>query len=174
MKEQTKDNFRCLAAVIFVVAVSILIFTFHDTVFSKLPDWAIVVFFFALLLAAVCLFNRKQKSPEPDRVSFDDSAITRTMPDGKIETVRWADLYEVGIITTDEGPLNEDVFWILAGSNGGCAVSGGAQGMKELLERLQRLPGFDNAAVIEAMGSTTNKKFQCWKRNTEMKPINKG
>ena len=36
--------------------------------------------------------------------------------------------------------------------------------MNELLSRLQQLPGFDNEAVIKAMGSTNNAKFLCWKR----------
>ena len=40
-------------------------------------------------------------------------------------------------------------------------------GMKELLTRLQQLPGFDNGAVIKAMGSTKNDKFLCWKRSSE-------
>jgi hypothetical protein len=170
MKAQTKDNFRCSAAVIFVIAVPILEYAAQRTWLPNLPDWTPIVLFFALLPVAVRFFNPLR---EPDRVSFDDSTITRTMPNGKTETVRWDDLQEVGIITTDEGPFSEDVYWILAGSEGGCAVSGGAQGMNELLERLQKLPGFNNEVVIKAMGSTRNDKFQCWKRNIDTQPTNK-
>jgi hypothetical protein len=36
--------------------------------------------------------------------------------------------------------------------------------MKELLVRLQQLPGFDNGVVIKAMGSTGDARFVCWKR----------
>lgn len=162
MKEQTKDNFRCLAAVFFVIAIPILEYAAQDTWFPRLPGWIPIVLFFALLPITIRLFNPRLK---PDRVDFDDASITRTTPNGQIETVRWDDLQEVGIITTNEGPFSEDVFWFLAGSKGGCVVSSGARGMKELLERLQKLPNFDNEAVIKAMGSTTNNKFQCWKRN---------
>lgn len=171
MKDQTKDNFRCLAAVIFVVAVPILEYAAQGTWFPNLPAWTPIVLFFALLPVALRFFNPRRN---PDQVSFDDSTITRTMPNGKTETVRWDDLQEVGIITTDEGPFNEDVYWVLLGNKGGCAISGGAQGMKKLLERLQTLPSFDNEAVIKAMGSTKNGKFQCWKRNAEMQSTNKG
>lgn len=86
------------------------------------------------------------------------------LPDGKTEALRWEDLQEVGIWTTDEGPAQEDVYWMLIGTDGGCAVSGSAEGIKELLKRLQQLPGFDNEAVIKAMGCTSNNKFVCWKR----------
>jgi hypothetical protein len=170
MKEQTKDNFRCATAVIFVIAVPILEFAAQETWFPHLSDWIPIVFFFGLLPVALRLFNPRLK---PDCVSFDDTTIIRTLPNGKTETVQWDDLQEVGIITTNEGPFQEDVYWILTGSKGGCAVSGGAQGMKELLERLQKLPRFDNETVIRAMGSTRNDKFQCWKRNIETRSANK-
>jgi hypothetical protein len=38
---------------------------------------------------------------------------------------------------TGAGPFAPDVFWILRGSAGGCAVPHGATGDRELLERLQ-------------------------------------
>lgn len=105
----------------------------------------------------------------PDRVSFDDERVVRTMGDGRHESVRWDDLQEVVILTTDEGPLRDDVFWILKGTSGGCAVPSEADGMDALLRRLQRLPGFDDAAVIRAMGCTANEAFVRW-RLSEPRP----
>ena len=103
---------------------------------------------------------------QPDRVLVTDDSVTRFRPDGVQESIRWDDLAEVGIITTDEGPWFEDVYWILIGSDGksGCAVPQGAEGADSLLEALQKLHGFDNEAVIKAMGSTSNAQFVCWKR----------
>lgn len=170
MTAQTKDNFRCLAAVIFAIAATILEFKAQEAWFPHLPTWTPIVFFFAMLPVVVRLFNPRYK---PDCVSFDDAMITRKLPSGKTETLRWDDLQEVGMITTDEGPFDEDVYWILSGSKSGCAVSGGAEGMKELLDRLQKLPDFNNKAVIEAMGSTKNDRFQCWKRSVETPTKNK-
>ena len=57
-----------------------------------------------------------------------------------------------------------DVFWVLHGLNRGCAIPQGATGEKELLERLQKLPNFDNGAVIEAMGCTSDRRFLCWEK----------
>lgn len=107
-----------------------------------------------------------RRSPKPiNAVTFDTECVTRTLPDGNVEIVRWDDLLEVNIITTDEGPYVDDVYWMLHGKDGrGCAVPSEADGMKELLSRLQELPGFDNEAVLKAMGSTNNAIFHCWKR----------
>jgi len=82
--------------------------------------------------------------------------------------VRWDDLGEVSIITTSDGPWAEDVYWLLVASDGksGCAVPQGAEGSQALLEALQKLPGFDNAAVMAAMGSATEAKFICWRRTS--------
>jgi hypothetical protein len=69
-----------------------------------------------------------------------------------VETVQWSDLQAVITMTTDQGPLLDDVFWVLVGKDSGCVVPSEAEGMNNLLVRLQRLPGFDNRKVIEAMG----------------------
>ena len=92
------------------------------------------------------------------------SEIVCERPDGAVERVGWADLETVEIVTTSDGPFAPDVFWVLYGRDGGCAVPQGATGDGMLLERLQALPGFDNDAVIEAMSSTSNRRFLCWQR----------
>ena len=97
-------------------------------------------------------------------VEFDEEGVVRRLPDGGSERVRWEDLREVVIVTTDEGPFVDDVFWMLVGDHGGCAVPSESTGFEALMGRLQRLPGFDNDAVIRAMMSTDNASFVCWRR----------
>jgi hypothetical protein len=97
-------------------------------------------------------------------VRLSDSGVVCERPDGQVERVGWADLEKVEILTTGDGPFAPDVFWVLHGAAGGCAVPQGATGEKELLERLQRLPGFDSGVVIEAMGSTSDRRFLCWQK----------
>jgi len=163
MKDQTKDNLLCTAAVVCLLALPFGEFVAQSTWFPSWPGWIPIVLFVVLIPVALYTFNSR-RSGQIDRVTFDDAGVTRMLPYGKIEAVRWDDLQEVGIMTTDKGPAQEDVYWMLLGTGGGCAVSGGAEGIKELLERLQQLPGFDNEAVIKAMGCTSNNKFVCWKR----------
>ncbi len=121
------------------------------------------------------LFSRWRPDPtEPDRaaesggaaVAFDDERVTRTLPDGRTESVRWDELVAVAIETSDAGPFGDDVAWILAGTAAGCLIPSETPGMDALLIRLQQLPGFDNEAVIAAMGCTTNATFPCWRRRS--------
>ena len=97
-------------------------------------------------------------------VEFDDLSISCRRPSGLIETVRWDDLRAVFIQTTADGPAVDDVFWVRAGEKSGCVVPSEAEGCDKLVERLQRLPGFDNAAVIEAMTCTEDRQFVCWRK----------
>jgi len=110
-------------------------------------------------------WDRKRPAPTPPvTVSFDDSGVRCERADGSIESVLWSDLQMVWIQTTDSGPCADDVFWVLAGRESGCVAPSEAPGMAELIERLQKLPGFDNRAVIAAMASTENRQFVCWQR----------
>lgn len=97
-------------------------------------------------------------------VTYDDDAITCRRWDGVVESVRWSDLRAVILRTTSEGPLVDDVYWILAGNSSGCVVPSEAEGAQALLKRLQQLPSFNNNAAIEAMSCTDDREFLCWQR----------
>lgn len=97
-------------------------------------------------------------------ITLTEEGVACRRPEGLVESVAWADLRAVLIETNDSGPFLMDVFWILIGAHSGCVVPQGATGEHELLDRLQRLPGFDNQALIDAMLSTDNQRFLCWER----------
>jgi hypothetical protein len=98
-------------------------------------------------------------------IHIDDHGVRRELADGKVEQVAWDDLREVAVLTTGDGPFAEDVFFVLAGQGGtGCVIPQSTPESSQLLEQLQRLPGFDNEAFIRAMGSTTDATFVCWRR----------
>ena len=97
-------------------------------------------------------------------IRVSDSEVVCERPDGGFDRVEWKELQKVEVVTTSDGPFAPDVFWVLHGTTGGCAVPQGATGDKELLERLQALRGFDNQAFIEAMSSTSERRFLCWQR----------
>lgn len=98
------------------------------------------------------------------RVIHDDSRILLMSPDGHQEIVLWSSLERVTIETTDAGPFVSDLFWILDTAEGrSYMISMGSPGEAELLSTMQhRLHGFDNMAVVEAMGSTEVARFQVW------------
>jgi hypothetical protein len=101
-----------------------------------------------------------------ERVAFDDHSIRRDLSDGRVETIAWQELDEISIVTTDQGPWVDDVYWLFTNRDRsrGCVVSSAVEGFKELLPRIQLLPGFDNRTVITAMGSTSNQRFVVWKK----------
>src|SRR5580698_7468349 len=100
-------------------------------------------------------FFRKPKSVQKPAspavvVEFDEVGVTCTRPNGSTENVTWSELRAVIIKTTGNGPFVDDLYWMLVGRKSGCLVPSEAQGCDRLLERLQRLPNFDNKAVILA------------------------
>jgi predicted metal-dependent HD superfamily phosphohydrolase len=87
-------------------------------------------------------------------VSCDDDGMTVARDRKKVESVRWADITSV-LIEIDDTWLPQP-WWIVRGANGGCMYPNDARGAEAALERLaSRLPAFDYAAVINAMGLTS-------------------
>lgn len=100
-------------------------------------------------------------------VQSNKDAITVTAPNGEKQSVLWKDLTKVAIRTTDDGPWQADVFWGFHTGNDKPTLvfPGGATGEQELLKEMEsRLHGFDDQAVIKAMGSTSNAYFIVWQR----------
>jgi len=97
-------------------------------------------------------------------VEVDDQGVTFRRGDGVIEAVSWDELGEVRIVTTADGPVADDVFYVLIArdeSHGVAVPQSRVSG--PLLERLQALPGFDSEAMIAAMGSVDEAAFTCWR-----------
>ena len=101
-------------------------------------------------------------------VRLSDSDVVCDRPDGGRERVAWDDLQSVKILSTSDGPLLPDTFWVLCGSASGCVIPWGATGDRELLERLQKLPHFNNMAVINCARTTDDAMTLCWERSTNV------
>ena len=97
-------------------------------------------------------------------VRLGDDDVVCERPDGTRERVTWDDLQRVEIVNTSDGPMRPDTFWLLIGDAGGCAIPWGATGERQLLDRLQKLPGFLNAAVISAATDAGDARRTCWER----------
>jgi hypothetical protein len=97
-------------------------------------------------------------------VEWDEDAVHCRHIDDEAASVRWADLEAVWVITTDRGPWEDDVFFVLKGTERECTVSNEALGMPGLIERLTQLPGFDEEAYFEAMCCTDRERFLIWRR----------
>lgn len=124
-------------------------------------DWMTWLGLGAFGVLGMAVVAERSRPRQPPLVEIDEVGVRRPIGGG-VEAVRWDALVEVGIVTTADGPLLEDFYWILRDADGGgCAVPGevGAP----LLKRLQRLPRFDNEAVIRASCSVEEAAFLCWR-----------
>ena len=109
-------------------------------------------------------FLRGSRASHLASVTFDEVVVACRHPDGSTQSIRWADLQEVRIETTNAGPFLDDVFWVLSDQESQCVIPSESLGVQLLLERLQTLPSFDNNAVIRAMSCAENQQFICWRR----------
>lgn len=97
-----------------------------------------------------------------DGVRIDDHGLAATRDRGPELRLEFQDIQRVAIRTTDEGPGVEDVYWVLSAGDQICLIPHGAEGESELFDRLLKLPGFNNQAMIAAMTCTENAEFECW------------
>ncbi len=104
--------------------------------------------------------------PVPSRMPFysiDESGIREIALVDKKHL--WSDVLHVGIVTTEDGPFFDDVFFIIETNQGNICIPQ-AQAMKlDLLKNFERLPGFKWEQVIDAMTCATDASFACWDRS---------
>lgn len=106
--------------------------------------------------------RRLRKAPFP-YVTIAAGVIEVVSRDGPSQ-LAIDDLDEISILTTDDGPQGDDVFWMLRSAASSLVVPWSAEGAEKLLPILQTLDGFDNQAVIEASSAADRAVFPVWKR----------
>ncbi|MEL6546965.1 MAG: hypothetical protein AAFQ82_20225, partial [Myxococcota bacterium] len=124
----------------------------------------LIVFFFAIAFGLRAYRRRMDATAGQPTTALECRAGAVRYRRGDDErTVLLEDLQSVRIITTDEGPFVEDVFWVLIPHAGEpVVIPSGESGTQDLLELVGTLDGFDHRAVIAAMGSVEHAEFVCW------------
>jgi len=111
------------------------------------------------------LWESVRGAPTPGTCEMDSLGVRRHLQDGTVEVAFWDKLSAVALMTTNDGPFGPDVFWALSNGDGtGCVIPDQSEIAPALLERLQQLPGFDNEALIRAMSSTEDARFELWSK----------
>jgi hypothetical protein len=83
---------------------------------------------------------------------------------GSTASIAIDDIRRVVIRTTDRGPFDDDVFFVIEATTGRFVIPQQAAVAGDLLSNLQELPGFDHEAVIESIGCVENREFLCWEK----------
>jgi hypothetical protein len=93
----------------------------------------------------------------------DDVGVSVDWPKGERQAMAWDAVELIMIETNDSGPWGADVWTVLEGGGKRLLWPQGATGEEGMLAEMQRrFPGFDDDAVIAAMGCTDNARFVCW------------
>jgi hypothetical protein len=125
-------------------------------------------------------WNRKRQERRQERidallferkivVSFDNVRLSAVYPDGTTETIAWPEVQRIAIETNDSGPAGADFWWVFESDTKRCVFPKGATGEPEAVDVVSsRFPGFNDLAVIKAIGSTSNARFVCWERGNAL------
>ena len=162
-----------------IAALTIPLFFLLLTLLSRVglsDDHAAVAAMVTAFVLAPMAFLKLRRPATPDRpnglppeslyvVTLTSDEIRVSHPRRPTEAIMLSELSEVSIVTNDSGPWGTDVWWLLLGAKpkSGCSFPGGASGEETVLKFVQSLPGFSNEAFVEAMGSTSNARFVCWR-----------
>jgi|GEM_PF-1994542 len=92
-----------------------------------------------------------------DTITFDDDGFGN--PGARI---LWADIVAVGIRTTDDGPMGEDVFWQFLLRKGFFELPGEIVAGAVFAGLQRYLVGMDSHKIMLAMRSTNNRSFRVW------------
>jgi hypothetical protein len=96
-------------------------------------------------------------------VIITEDEIACEHPKRKRESIRWDQINEIRLVTTDEGPFNPDMWYLFIGESGGCSVPSEAEGFDRLWDEFEkRFKGIDYQAMIDA--GTDNAEKTIWKK----------
>lgn len=97
------------------------------------------------------------------RAVVTDDGIACEHPKRAREFIRWADVREIAIRTTSDGPWLPDVWVLFVGESGGCSVPTEAADFGAVFESLKRFHGFDFGCFLK--GGTDDALHICWKKS---------
>jgi hypothetical protein len=98
---------------------------------------------------------------------LEEQTITAKRPFRRSVSVRMDELDEIGVETTAQVPLLEDVFWILQRGKMRIRIGDPHPVFKLLMDSFGSLEGFDWQPFTQAMSSHDNRYSTCWRRSHE-------
>jgi hypothetical protein len=128
--------------------------------------WAILFFGACVAVLVLMPFLGRWLPAKESRVEYDATSIRTSFGTSKVDSIRWDEVDEIALITSESGPTGDDVVWVFADATRSkvTGIAPTSTGFPALLEELQRLPGFDHEALLLAMGSVTLERFVVWRR----------
>jgi hypothetical protein len=126
-------------------------------------SWLIVFSILNMMLLKKLLFKGFIKENTP-KFWYDDNMGYFGWPD-EIQAWKWIDVVSIEIVTTDEGPWNEDLYWLISVKNRNecIVIPQGAEGGNAMLDAIPKVLGEpDWAVATEAMCCCSDNRFLIW------------
>jgi hypothetical protein len=92
-------------------------------------------------------------------VVVTDDGIACEHPHRPREFIRWADVREITIRRTADGPWSADLWVLFVGEHGGCSVPTETQNFDVVMKSFERFSGFDHNCFLDGSKSI------CWKKD---------
>jgi hypothetical protein len=135
---------------------------------SRSPDLLWGALFFGACVVSLLLrpFLDRWRLARQLRVEYDVGTIRTRCREVVVASITWDELDEIAVFTSETGPSGDDIVWVFANPSRSkiILITAACSGFPALLEALQRLPGFDNVTLLEAMSSVTAGCFVVWRR----------
>ena len=115
-------------------------------------------------------FNRSEvRQPEDlyDIIVTEDM-ITVVAPSNETGQIRWTDINEIWFYNTDKGPIEPDVWLVLIGESGKCALPQGNKIADEVYYTVSKYENFNYKNAIASATCTDNVQFLLWKRDDKL------
>ncbi|OGC18746.1 hypothetical protein A2526_02315 [candidate division WOR-1 bacterium RIFOXYD2_FULL_36_8] len=112
------------------------------------------------------LFKKNKLNYESEFVvEYNNQGIGVRHPKHDYEYIKWNDVNQIMVITTDQGPMLCDLWIVLSGDNTSCSIPQGATGFDKLFDAFKKFDNFRWKSFFDAMASTNNNKFICWEKS---------
>lgn len=145
--EEATSGARAVVVAPMMLAMVALMLTMYASAVVGLSTLGVIVVFWFLVT------RRRQDlrfSRVPVQLQVDDERVGVAYGDVTLDSIQWKDVVRISAESDYDGPFDDELFVVLEDDDGdrcGVPLSYGT----ELLERLQKLDGFDNQQLGEAL-----------------------
>jgi hypothetical protein len=101
-------------------------------------------------------------------LTITDEIVQIEHPKHKTEKVRWDEIHEIWMVTTDDGPVVSDIFMVLIGMEGGCVIPAfDCEGYDQVFDIVSKYKNFNFENYIASMSCAYEERFVVWKKDAD-------
>lgn len=101
-------------------------------------------------------------------IAVDEQGLKAIADEGELVAVAWDEVLKIGILTTDQGPFEDDLLWMFFYRDQDHVLAVPASALDaapDFFDHLKRFPGLDYDKITEASSSTDFAKFVLWRKH---------